>query len=107
MPFLCACRANQRVAELVAAGEREAALVLIAIDVVGLDGVEHLACASRDPRLHDRAEDSDPADVQPSLAGPPVEGTAEHRVGELVLVAAEALPRAGVHVTDDVAAQVV
>jgi hypothetical protein len=75
------------------------ALVLIAVDVVGLEGVESLPCALRDPRLHDRGEDADPADVEPPLARPPVEGTAEHRVREFVLVATEALPGGRVHVT--------
>jgi hypothetical protein len=60
-----------------------------------------------DARLHDWGEHVDPADVEPALSRPAVERAAEHRVGKFVLVAAKALPRTRVHVTDDVAAEVV
>src|SRR5205823_6050948 len=67
---------------------------------------ESLRRAEVEPRLDDRAEHVEPADVEPPLAGPSVL-LAEHRARIAPRVRPPALPRSGVDVAGDVPARAV
>ena len=82
-------------------GQREAAVVRVAVEVVGLDRVEPLRPAHRDPCAQDRREQRELADVEPALARPAVGRRAGVR--ESAVVRAPVLRRPGVEVADDVA----
>jgi hypothetical protein len=88
------------VTELVGGGQREAALLFVARDVVRLDRVEPLFGTLFEPRFHDRGELLEVGDVEPALAGPAFVGLADCGFRELAGVGTEVLPAADVDVTD-------
>ena len=69
-------------AKLVAGAEREAGLVFVAGDVVGLDRVEALAPAEVEAVAEDRRQQVDAADVEPALVGIAFVDAAEDRLWE-------------------------
>jgi hypothetical protein len=70
------------IGQLLSGGEVEAGVVLIAVDVVGLDRVKALLGAHRKARAHDRLEHRQLGDVQPVLAGPTLYAAALDRGGK-------------------------
>jgi hypothetical protein len=64
----------------------------VAVHPVGLDTVEALLGAQVEAGGHQRAEHVDLADVEPALVGPPLDGGALDRLGEVVGVGPVGLP---------------
>jgi hypothetical protein len=87
-------------AELVAGGEREPGLVLVAGEVVRLDPVEPLAPAAVDAAAEDRRQQVDAADVEPALVGVALVGATENGLREASRIGPVALPGADVEVAD-------
>src|SRR3954471_5761657 len=85
------------VAQLVARPQAEAGAIRVAVDVVGLDGVESLARAEVQPSAHDRPQGL-PPHVEPALSRPALERAAERRAREPPRVRAAALIRAGAEI---------
>ena len=69
-------------AELVGRGEREAGVVFVAGDVVGLDRVEALARADVEAASEVGASSVEAADVEPALVGEALVALALHRLGK-------------------------
>ena len=87
-------------AQLVGGAEREAGVVRVALDVVGLDGVEALARAGVEALSHDRLQHAERPDVEPPFLREAREVVAEDPLRELAGVGAVRLPGADVDVAD-------
>lgn len=93
------CCQHSVVGDLLCAGQRESAVVGIAVHVIELDAIEALGAAQVEPRLHDWAEDADCPDVQPTLPRPAI-AVPLHARWELPSVRTPVLPASRAHVAD-------
>src|SRR5205814_955181 len=85
--------------QLIVRGERKPGTILIAVDVVPLDGIEAGLHALLRARREDRTEEVDATDVHPTFTRPTVLPS-EHDARVLVRVRTPVLPGAGVQVAD-------
>src|ERR1700759_2302298 len=95
---MCLVRHPRRVVSGFAFCDRKACVVIEVFDVVEFDAVKALLYADLHARDHNRRQDAQLADIQPTLVRPSYIAVAKHTLRELGDVRARLLPRAYIHI---------